>query len=297
MSTPRPQPQLQFEIVTPPQVNFHTADGKLIMLAVCGGGPGMNAGYLRPLVESYPSVLIGWARRDSEGRPLRGKEALGLEAQQDYIEAVRQQVASELSYENLCLIPVAHSAAGPRCVSWAAHHPEHVAGLVLLDAVVGRPRLPYSPLKLFSSLLVYRLLHHVGWEEAFRARFMQHAGRYYFRHPTPELEAEFIAAWESPFWDLLLKSGFEQSDVRELLKTLRVPILFLYGDLDQMVSPEEARQQQQAQQALEQSATLHLVPGVGHLSILERPLACAAALQEFLQSLVSLPVAEAGPDR
>ncbi len=275
------KPKLRYEVITPPQPGFQNRAGRPIMLAACGGGPGMASGYLHPLVAAYPSLGLDWARVDTEGVPLRRRD-IALDAQATYIEACRQQASAELG-NDIQLIPVCHSAAGPRGVLWAARYPKHAAGLVLVDAVMGPSRLPYSPIWLLLRLLVYRLRHPgAGWEEAFRARFMPLVGHYYFVHPTAEQQAAFTGAFISPFWQLLLHSGLGKWDVREPLRALQVPVLIMHGESDQIIPPASAEREVEA---LGGRAQLCLIPGAGHLPMLERPLASAEVLRAFVESV------------
>ncbi len=73
----------------------------------------------------------------------------------------------------------------------------------------------------------------------------------------------------------------DRADARDVVASLRVPLLVAVGDADPLVPAEEAR-------ALAESARdgrLVLLEGAGHLPSLERPAEFNAALAEFLDSL------------
>lgn len=254
------------------------------MLAACGGGPGMDAGYLRNLVEPYPSLLLDWARVDEAGYPLR-RSAIQLQAQSDYIEACRKQASKELGLasHDLLLIPVGHSAGGTRAVRWAAQHPELTAGLVLLDAQIIPPVYPYSAFGASLRLMAYAVLHwHGGLEAAFRARFMEIAGQHYFVHPAPENKRAFIAAFVSPFIYLVQESRFALWDVQAELAEVQSPVLFIHGEQDRIISPASAQQQVER---LGDRARLCLIPDAGHMPMMEGPVATAEALHTYLSQL------------
>jgi len=69
-------------------------------------------------------------------------------------------------------------------------------------------------------------------------------------------------------------------DARPRLGTLRLPALVICGEADRMTPPKLARE---LQTLLE--AELTLLPGVGHMPMLEAPEATAAALQQWLERL------------
>lgn len=73
----------------------------------------------------------------------------------------------------------------------------------------------------------------------------------------------------------------DRADARDVVASLRVPLLVAVGDADPLVPAEEAR-------ALAESAPdgrLVLLEGAGHLPSLERPAEFNSALAEFLDSL------------
>lgn len=275
--------KVQYEIFTFPKRN---GSDRPVMLAACPGGPGMTFAYLRDLMAPHPSLGIDWPRVDERGAPLR-KQQLALDAQVTYLETCRQRASQQIG-RDIKLVPVCHSASGPRGILWAARYPEHVAGLVLIDAVIGPSPLPYSAARLLLGLLAYRCLHpKAGLEDAFRARFMRLVGRYYFVYPAPDLQQTFTDAFVSPFMPSLLESGMAGWDAREPLKTLRAPILLIHGAEDQIIAPARSQQQQAA---LGSQAALCLIPGAGHMPMLEQPAATAEALGAFLQNHLVSPV-------
>lgn len=280
-------PALQYKLITKPVA------GTTTLLAALPGGPGMNDEYLHDLIVSSSSLFgavgIDWPRKDEDGKTLH-KPDLQLSKQADYVESVRQQISVDLGVEAR-LLPVAHSGSGPRAILWAAQHLEQCAGLVLIDAMISPPKLPYSQAKILFSMGGYCLRHPsngmgtAALEKAFRATFMEAAGDYYFVRPDKEKKQAFTNAFISPFWPSLMESGFRTWDVQEHLRQLgatNLPILILHGESDQIVSPDHARLQQQLAKP---SALLRLIAEAGHLPMMEQPQATAEALYAFLSTL------------
>lgn len=254
------------------------ASKRPIMLAACPGGPGMSYGYLRDLVMPYPSLGIDWLRVNSKGLPLH-KRDIHLDAQVAFLEICRQRASQEIG-QDIKLIPICHSAGAPRGILWAARYPEHVAGLVLIDAMVTAPPLPYSSGKVLLDVARYWCLHpRSGLESAFRARFVEVVGEYYFVQPTPEHKQAFRQTFVSPFLPLLQESGFLTWDAQAALTTLQAPVLFIHGTEDRLIAPESARQHREQ---VGDRATICFIQGTGHLPMIEQPQQTAEALRAFL---------------
>lgn len=81
--------------------------------------------------------------------------------------------------------------------------------------------------------------------------------------------------------NLLLYSGFAEQDVREVLPTIRVRTLLLYGDQD-VRSPLNVAEEMHASIP---GSELVVMPGVGHLSDMEAPDRFNAAVRGFLHSV------------
>lgn len=280
--------QASYKIFTLPH---QTTNERPIMLAALPGGPGMSYGYLRELVGVYPSLGIDWQRVDEQGHPLH-RQYIQLDAQVDALETCRQLASQEMGLkvhadqsidQSIKLIPVCHSAGAPRGILWASRYPEHVAGLVLLDAQITSPELPYSTTKTLFHLLRYAALHWKGGlEGAFRHRFMDLVGHYYFVHSTLEHKQALTQAFTSPFLPLLQETGFARWDVQKQLEALEIPILFIHGTQDRIISSTIAHQQQNRNGDL---VTLCLVEGAGHMPMVERPQETSEGLRAFLKSV------------
>ena len=74
-----------------------------------------------------------------------------------------------------------------------------------------------------------------------------------------------------------------EANLRDVLPTIDVPTLLLYGELDQR-SPLHVAE---AMQAAIPTSQLVVMPGVGHMSNLEAPERFNAAVAHFLSSIDS----------
>lgn len=72
-----------------------------------------------------------------------------------------------------------------------------------------------------------------------------------------------------------------EADLRDVLPTIRIPVLLLYGELDER-SPLHVAENIRAQIS---SAELVVIPGVGHLANVEAPAEFSAHVRSFIRSL------------
>ncbi|MGA7922826.1 MAG: alpha/beta hydrolase [Thermoplasmata archaeon] len=83
--------------------------------------------------------------------------------------------------------------------------------------------------------------------------------------------------------------GMDDTSLRERLHQIRVPVLVVWGDSDQVVDPEYGR----AYARSIPGATFHLVPNAGHMPQIEAPDLLLRAIGEFMESEVT--AAPSGP--
>ena len=76
-----------------------------------------------------------------------------------------------------------------------------------------------------------------------------------------------------------LKGMAARPDSGPLLANLKIPVLILAGDKDQIISLEKAR----AMAAVISTSTLTIIANAGHMPMLEQPAATTAALRSFLE--------------
>ena len=82
-----------------------------------------------------------------------------------------------------------------------------------------------------------------------------------------------------------LRYGYTLADMRpiEALKENKVPILFIHGEDDELISPENSRSMSQITKGI---SVLHTVPGAGHaMSIFTDPEAYEGYVKDFLADI------------
>jgi pimeloyl-ACP methyl ester carboxylesterase len=102
-----------------------------------------------------------------------------------------------------------------------------------------------------------------------------------FTAGTPEGTIEWyvgVMADFHPAGVVPMLHAIAEADLRDVLPTIDVPTLLLYGELDQRSPLEVAH----AMQAAIPASELIVLPGVGHMSNLEAPTAFNAAVRDFL---------------
>jgi pimeloyl-ACP methyl ester carboxylesterase len=87
-----------------------------------------------------------------------------------------------------------------------------------------------------------------------------------------------------------LEATLKRGSYADVLRLIRVPALFVYGELDTVTPPEVGRRMA----AQVPGSRFELIPGVAHMSILENPDRVAEILRDFFGTSLS-PQAEAVP--
>jgi pimeloyl-ACP methyl ester carboxylesterase len=105
----------------------------------------------------------------------------------------------------------------------------------------------------------------------------------FFARPTPEAVelTRSIMLDVRPAGVRSMLSAFADADLRDVLPTIAVPTLLLYGDADHRAPRGVA----EAMHAGIPDSELVVLPGVGHASNLEAPAAFNAAVRRFLQTV------------
>jgi pimeloyl-ACP methyl ester carboxylesterase len=81
-----------------------------------------------------------------------------------------------------------------------------------------------------------------------------------------------------------LEAMMRRPDRVSVLAQSRVPVLFIIGEKDQVVSPEQAL----AQVAVPTLSYFHILPKAGHMGMLEEPAAGTAIIQSFVNFISTL---------
>ena len=164
-----------------------------------------------------------------------------------------------------------HSMGGAVALELALQHPEMLAGLILVAA---GPKLPVAP-ELLSAIQedyegAARLL--VGWSQGVRSD--PNTIRIYLqrlRELDPQVLHRDYAACNA--WDRTTDLGI-----------VTVPALVICGDADRMTPIQLSLDLQERIR----TAQLVIVPGAGHMVMLEQPALVAMAVQQFLRGLAPI---------
>jgi len=247
---------------------------------VVAGGPGLDADYMRPIAEDiaadgYRAVLPdlrGTGSSREAGKHLAMMTVSGSVAD---LEALREA----LGVERVNL--VGHSFGGGMVQAYAQAHPDHVAGLVLVDSVGADLTPPPNPV--FAARWMARLTPQERDDyAALRARGdLTTAMRLKFRATiTDPARADAFLAALKPVADPVAQARLSADYRANYRVTQRDPsfrVTVLYGENDWV------RDQQAQVAAAYPRAAIHIVPAAGHFSWIDRPKLFAAFLAAALR--------------
>jgi len=231
-----------------------------------------------PLAERLPVVAFDRPAFGLTERPLEwsGPDPYAPETQADLTIAVMDELGIERA------VLVGHSAGGTVAALVAAEYPERVAAVVLEDPAVfagGPPRfltpLFRTPqLRRIGPLIARRLGGTSGddfirsaWHDPSRITDAVYEG---YREPLR------AADWDMALW--LLTIAERPADVPGIVATIRVPTLFVTGDDDRIVPPEDTRRAA----ALLPGADVVTIAACGHIPHEEQPAAFLEAVGDFV---------------
>ena len=197
--------------------------------------------------------------------------AFTLDGFSSFIEELR------VSLELESLVLVGHSMGGSISIHYAAHHPERVSRLVLIDAVgstkaLGWPvRLPF----LEQLLGPYSRL----WRKSTYARKIKNSVQHPDRLPSDWLDRAATQAAKLRREALLDTTHVVRNlDLDEEVASISVPVLLFHGDNDRSVKLAEAYRLRDTFK----DARLHVVPDCGHCPNYEYPELVNELIMEFL---------------
>lgn len=181
---------------------------------------------------------------------------------------------NRLAIERATLI--GHSLGELVAIAFACKSPERVERLVLVGNAAHVPR----RLKIMVASLASPLLFLLG-DVALRTIVR----RLFFYRITDRIRDDFAefcsecrkATLRSQIGSLWAGIGL---DLREELSRLDIPILAIFGEQDRLVPPSHA----QIMKELIRSGEVRVMPGVGHMPMLESPREFGALVRRFLVS-------------
>jgi pimeloyl-ACP methyl ester carboxylesterase len=165
---------------------------------------------------------------------------------------------------------VGHSMGGGIALSLAIRRPERVLGLCLMGSGA-QLSVSRRILGLAAAPQCFRAAVHLLTETSYASSISPR-----FKELAEERMSETRPA--VLYGDLLACDVF---DVRDELSSVRAPTLIVCGDEDQMTPPPLA----QALKAEIPGSRLVVLPGAGHMLMLEQPAESAAALEAFLDRI------------
>lgn len=178
---------------------------------------------------------------------------------------------------------VGHSAGGTLAVQLALDYPERVAGLVLISPAIGLGR-GLSPL--MRWVLSTPQARRLGLVFVRRAAGNIDEVLPQAWHDPTKVTAEILEGykrplrtegWDRGLWELTLAA--RPSEVEARLEEIRVPVLLITGENDQLVPT--ARTVALAEKLPD--AQLIVLSACGHVAHEEAPAAVLAAIEEFLR--------------
>jgi pimeloyl-ACP methyl ester carboxylesterase len=172
------------------------------------------------------------------------------------------------------------SEGGPLCALFAATHPEHTTGLVMIGSYARRlraPDYPWGPTSeerdRFCQTIIDEWGGPVGIDQ---------------RAPSRALDPEFRSWWSaylrmgsSPGAAVALTRMNALVDIRDVLPNIRVPALVIHRTGDRLLRIEEGRYLA----SHIPGATMVELPGDDHLPFVGDQLAVLSAIDQFLKRL------------
>jgi proline iminopeptidase len=247
--------------------------GKPIVLL--GGGPGMNPNYMAPVAKLLSSAGHRVLLLDQRGTG-RSSDAIACRERMNLAGAIADLEAFRVHLEMDKLTIAGHSFGGMLAMAYAQQHPDHVAGLLLLDTGPMRHTdFPTESIAVRARLTKAEeiALHNAKSDAQIDAIELPA----YFADPgNANLLKESIPASEPLDYELvdeLLGPDLRSFDVVDGMRKLTAPIALVFGRLDPgfFVSGEI--------QKLQPKAKLFVVKGAGHYPWLENQSKTAMALR------------------
>lgn len=250
------------------RLTFHyvrqgAADGVPMLLLHSNFG---SSRWWRPLLELLPDEIAAYAP-DLRGCGQSEHSDSGYEIEEQAEDIASFVDALQLTDFDL----VAHSSSGPIAIEYVLRHPGRVRSLTLVDS---------APIEgVFSPLETLALLEQMRSDHALLRQALAQLMPSLDIQANPlfdELVADAAAMAPAAFTAVAasLNRWNRLSDAR----TLALPALVIWGELDTIVSREATMR---TLTALPGANNMEILAGVGHSPMLEDPLALAERLIDF----------------
>lgn len=195
----------------------------------------------------------------------------------EYAPALHSEdIATVIAHAGIApAVLVGHSYGGSRVLRAAVDHPELVRHAVVIDSLVRvfdddhiSPR-PSRPRNIYPDYASARARYVLHPEQEALAWARDHVAR----HSLRQVEGGW--AWK---FDPQLAFGDSERDGADLLRRLRVPLDYVYGEHSRVANAARAQRIGE----LSPGSRIVRIPGAAHHIMLDQPLALAAALGELL---------------
>jgi pimeloyl-ACP methyl ester carboxylesterase len=180
---------------------------------------------------------------------------------------------------------VAHDLGGNVALHLVENHPQRVQSVTLIAASIQTDATTPIPDALFDLPFLQR------WARILLRAIIPKSNEIDLRSAiardeviTPEVIANRERAFHTPDWDLALLAlarDSSQSALDHSLNTINVPVLIVWGDSDGWIAPQTAYDLQ----AEIPGAEVVMLPGVGHIPMLEAPNALHDSLIDFWRAI------------
>jgi proline iminopeptidase len=262
-------------------------------LVIIHGGPGLDHSYFLPWINElglYGRVLLFDQRGCGGSDRMADTTKYAMDVTVSDIEAIRQHLGAE----KICVL--GFSYGGFVALKYALAHPDHVAKLILSDTApsmafaaesesLQKARQSPEQKKGFEDLAKRTdLTKDQQLLEEFKLELP-----YNFHHPrTPEFMnaiAEKIR-YGAEAGEYIGRHDLPHYDVRPQLASIGVPTLVMVGDDDIVTPPSQAHAMYEGINAGKKvpNATLKIIAGAGHLSMIDNQDAFNHNIIEFLSA-------------
>jgi proline iminopeptidase len=247
--------------------------GKPIVLLA--GGPGQNPAYMAPVAQMLASAGRSVLLLDQRGTG-RSSDAISCRERMNLAGAIADLEALRVNLQTDKLAIAGHSFGGMLAMAYAQEHPDHVAGLLLLDtgpmshadfqteSTTVRARLTQEELTALKNATSDTRMDAVELPAYFADRRNANRLQEYIQ-PGQDFDSELASE--------LLGSDLRNFDVIDGMRKLMAPIALVFGRADPgfFVSAEI--------QHLQTNAKLFVVEHAGHYPWLENEASTAIALK------------------
>lgn len=259
---------------------------------LCVHGAGMSSVFYLDLIRRLtPLRRVIAPDLPGHGQSSLGRQALDVAGQCDVVKQLADRLvfaqAGRSQTQPPAVVLVGHSLGAAVALSFASRWPQQVAGLILLNA---------APALALPDEILQQVVQALWPQSAPMTEADRHADRSRYEGlPAPLAELLFAtdcpserrARWSAMLWagerraiyaDFRLCQGV---DLRDQLARIEAPALCIGGQEDLLVAPSQTVA---LGDALPRS-TSRVLPGTGHLTLLEDPDATLEAIEQFLTKI------------